>query len=309
MKIGFLISGIGIYGSVREIVENGNVFTDLGHDVTIFNPEGESIDWIPFKGKVKFESKLEKTKLDVLIMTLSPNAYYLRLFEKAKATIKIFCFMGFDPSTDVLGQNASLRKIVDNYYLTADGLWQIDWIRNNTKSKKIIDAQIGGINLDMFRPLSKSKRTKLNIGWSGDMRKRKGGSTLIDYFNKRGMPTLTYFNQGIPQSEMAYWFNKIDIFIDNHYSGGWCNPVAEAMACGVPVICSDIECNLGFAFDEVTALKFKFNDVQKLDSNLNRMIYDTELRKFIAENALKKIKEFDYNIIAQNFLEKLNDCK
>ena len=41
MKIGFLISGIGIFGSVREVVENCNVLTDLGNECFIFNPEGE----------------------------------------------------------------------------------------------------------------------------------------------------------------------------------------------------------------------------------------------------------------------------
>lgn len=305
MKIGFLISGVGIFGSVREIVENGNVFVKLGHDVTIYNPEKESIDWIRFDGKVKHESKLQNDKLDVLILTTSATNHYLELFKTAKADMKIYCFMGFDEKLNIFEGNENLQYIVDNYYLTADGMWQIDYLKQNTDSKKIIEAQIGGINTEMFRPLEQKNRKKLNIGWSGDSRKRKGGSTLIKFFEENKINTVTYFGKGIPQSEMSNWFNGIDIFIDNHYSGGWCNPVAEAMACGVPVICSNVQCNSNFTTNWHTALKFEFNDFIMLKNHLDWLINHKDTRHQLAFNGLNEIKKFDYNKIAPKFLAKI----
>lgn len=305
MKIGFLISGIGIYGSVREIVESGNVFVDEGHDCIIFNPEGERIDWIEFRGQIKHERKLLEYKLDVLILTTTPNDKYFELFERAQAKMKIFCFMGFDPKFDIVKINPNLGKIFDKYFLAADGKWQTDWLKLNTKSKRIIFSQLGGINTQMFKPLSKVKHDKLNIGWSGDLRKRKGGETLFKYFEQRNIRTLTYFGKGIPQDKMKEWFNKIDIFVDNHYSGGWCNPVAEAMACKVPVICSDTFCNKSFAIDEKTALKFDYNDMSMMQSKLTRLINDDVLRMDIAENAYNWILQFNYEIISRRFLNEI----
>lgn len=301
MKIGFLISGVGVYGSVREIVENGNVWIELGHDVTIYNPESDRITWIPFKGKVKYENELKNDFNDVLILTTSPNDKYTKLLSDAKADKKVFCFMGFDPKFNVFDLNPNLKFIIDNYWITADSYWQIEYMK--PYAKNIIESQIGGINTEMFKPIYHKERNKLNIGWSGDLRKRKGGITLHNFFDEKKLKTETYFNKGITQDKMKDWFAGVDVFIDNHYSGGWCNPVAEAMACKIPVICSETECNSGFAIDNLTALKFAYNDMDGMYNHLVRLINNKKLRTQIAEQGYNYIQKFDYKIIAKNFLQ------
>ena len=49
----------------------------------------------------------------------------------------------------------------------------------------------------------------------------------------------TYYGKGIAQSKMARIYNSADVFVDaSRNSGGWNNPVVEAMACRVPVVCT-----------------------------------------------------------------------
>jgi glycosyltransferase involved in cell wall biosynthesis len=308
MKIGFLISGIGIFGSVREVVENCNVLSELGNECFIFNPEGEIIPWIECKAKIVHESKLHLYSLDVLILTTTPNDHYLRLFKQSKADKKVFCFMGFDPKFNIFELNPNLTYIVENYYLMADSFWQIDWLKENTKSDKILNCQLGGINLEMFSPMDDKVYGDVVIGWSGDMRKRKGGITLYNYFTTKDIGTKTYFGKRIPQNQMKDWFNEIDIFVDNHYSGGWCNPVIEAMACGVPVVCSNVLCNSAFTIDGRTALKFEFNDMTTMHEKIKILQNEGAIRYLLSVNGREAIKEFDYKIIGQKLNDTLLRC-
>lgn len=305
MKIGFLISVIGIFGSVREVIENANVFSDEGHEVFIFNPENHDITWIECKAKSIPEIELKNYKLDILILTTEPTDHYLKLFKEAKADLKVFCMMGFDQNKDFLSGFANFNYILKNYWVTADGAWQLDWFRKNTSSKRIMSNQIGGVNLEMFKPVNNKHREINKIGWSGDPRERKGGLVLEQFIKDRGINAKTYWKKGIAQDDLKHWFSQIDIFIDNHNRGGWCNPVAEAMACGVNVICSDAICNRSFAIDGKTCLKFPLNKMDKLNEQLNRLISDKFLKDTLKDNALNWIKQFNYQIISRKFLNEL----
>lgn len=304
MKIGFLISVVGIFGSVREVIENANVLHQDGHEVFIFNPERETIQWIESYATPVFESKLKDYQLDILFLCTEPTNHYLELFKTAKADKKVFVMMGFDQNKDFLTGYANLNYILDNYFVTADGSWQLEWFKKNTKSDKILNNQFGGINLSMFSPIEKTKRAPV-VGWSGDPRERKGGKLLQEKFEKMGIETKTYWKRGLSQNMFRFWFSDIDIFVDNHNRGGWCNPVAESMACKTTVLCSDTPCNSDFAIDNVTCLKFECNNMESMESKLIDLINKQCLCDELSENGLQKIRQFDYNIITRKLIKEI----
>jgi glycosyltransferase involved in cell wall biosynthesis len=304
MKIGFIISGIGVYGSVREVVENSNQFINLGHEVIIFNPEGNKIWWLDCKAECKLLNEISNYEFDLLILVATPNFEYYEILKNAKAAKKVFCFMGFDTKFNPF-DNKNLKQIAYEFIITADGQWQLDWLTENTKCR-VINAPLGGINTEMFKPLQK-ERKEIIIGWSGDGRKRKGGIFIQEMLIKYNLKAETYFNKNIPQNRMAEWFAGIDIFIDNHYSGGWCNPVAEAMACKKAIVCSYTLCNSMFAKNEETAMMFEYGKVDDMYTQLMKYFYNQDLIKSISENGYNKIKEFDYKIISSNFLQAIKE--
>src|SRR5581483_3957177 len=53
--------------------------------------------------------------------------------------------------------------------------------------------------------------------------------------------------------DLAEFYHGIDCFLSPETHAGWCNAAAEAMACGVPVICTHPGTG-AFAEDRVTAL-------------------------------------------------------
>jgi glycosyltransferase involved in cell wall biosynthesis len=172
---------------------------------------------------------------------------------------------------------------------------------------------IGGINRDMFHPVEVPRDPGVfRVLCSGDPRERKGTDTVQAAFEivRRRFPDAvldTYHGQGIPQERMAQKYASADLFVDAQWYAGWNNPVAEAMACGVPVVCTDIGAVGDFAFDGETALLVPVNDADSLARAMIRMIEEDALRARLREAALRRIGRFDWDEAAGRLVGILNE--
>ena len=298
MKIGFITTHLGTFGSIRELVENANELILLGHEVTIYNKTHLECEWLPCKAQIKGIDEIDK--LDALIMMDSPFPEIFEAWNNADAKFKTFVMMGFDPDNFVFADiklteiEKNLKHILGNYVICADGQWQIDYFKEQGLKAGI---SIGGINLRMFKDLG-LKRT-LPIGYSGDLRQRKGSSTIkqvIASFDH----TDSYFKKG-DQIYLVDFLNKTEIFIDNHLRAGWCNPVLEAMACGCAVICNDLPASKDFAIHNKTAVVLKDNSAENFVKNVYMLMNNESHRQNLINEAKEHIKQFDYKIVSRNF--------
>lgn len=294
MRIGWIICTGGIFGSVREVIENSNVLVKLGHDVTIYTPDGVNQNWLPYLGKFAKLPDCIDAGLDCLFFANIPEEPFFSTFEKADAKIKGFVQMGFPEHMLHSEPTEFLTKkhqyMIDNYWALADGWWQVEYAR---KFQPNAGPSIGGINLKMFRPVE-SKKTH-DIIWTGDRRQRKGGDTVL--MATHGMTRIQYHGKSIPQMELSEYMNRGRVFVDGHLHGGWCNPVVEAMASGVPVVCTKIPCTSEFAIHEQTALVVNAHDHAAMRTEVLRLLKDHDLRETLRANALEHIRQFDYEIV------------
>ncbi|MBM6593436.1 glycosyltransferase [Microvirga pudoricolor] len=115
-----------------------------------------------------------------------------------------------------------------------------------------------GVDLDRFRKgLSRRPRDRdrpLVVGWAGnsawaaDIEDFKGVHTILkpalSELNAEGIPLDSYFADRqirmIPHHDMPDYYASIDVFVCVSKIEGTPNPVLEAMACGVPVISTDV---------------------------------------------------------------------
>jgi len=77
----------------------------------------------------------------------------------------------------------------------------------------------------------------------------------------------------------------------------------EAMACGTPVVASEVG---GLAFlvqDGVTGFHFPAEDSEALSDKLITLIENEEIRKNMSENAVSIAKNYDWQIIAQQIID------
>jgi glycosyltransferase involved in cell wall biosynthesis len=212
---------------------------DLGHEVTIYTTDGVDTGWLPYKGKFKKLNDAMSSAHDCMIFANIPEQPFLGVFENCKARVKAFCQMGFPEHmlhtepTEFLTRKH--QYLIDNYWAIADGWWQVEYAR---KFQPGAGPSIGGINLDMFHPIEREKI--YDVVWPGDMRPRKGGEVVKEAI--KGKVSMAYFGKGYERDEdgISGFLNKGRVFVDGHRHGGWCNPVIEAMASGVPGVCTKI---------------------------------------------------------------------
>ncbi|HET6463127.1 MAG TPA: glycosyltransferase family 4 protein, partial [Candidatus Krumholzibacteria bacterium] len=171
--------------------------------------------------------------------------------------------------------------------------------------------QFGGLNRELFYPVAGARAGDgvFRVLCSGDRREHKGTASIIEAMKRlpagRKVELVTYHGKGIAQGDMAHTYAAADLFVDAQWHAGWNNPVIEAMACGTPVVCTDIGGVRDFAFHERTALLVPVRDSAALASAIARMIDDTALGERLASNAIEEVKRFDWDRAADEFLDRL----
>lgn len=86
--------------------------------------------------------------------------------------------------------------------------------------------------------------------------------------------------------------NCADLFVFMSHQEGLPVALMEAMACGLPAVCSNIRGNTDLIEDGVTGLLAN-NTPEEVAQSISKMKSDTALRNRVASAALQKIKQFD----------------
>jgi glycosyltransferase involved in cell wall biosynthesis/ubiquinone/menaquinone biosynthesis C-methylase UbiE len=318
MRIGFIEPHLKLYGGIRRIVELSNQLTERGHDVTIYHSDGSQCQWMKCIAETKSSNDVLKQSHDVIIYN-DPNPIDYELAKKADAKLKVFYVLalyerpllkGFNPKIYLPWHKRMLllkKSLTSPCLKLANSSWIHRWLKEHMGIHSRI--LIGGINREIFHPVEVERNPSvIRILCSGDPRERKGTQTVLEAVEmaKKDEPRIvldTYSGKDIPQSKIAEVYSSADIFVDGQWYAGWNNPVAEAMACRVPVVCTDIGGVQDFAFHRRTALLVPPKDPTAMASAILWLIGDEQLRETLRENAYEHIQQFDWGQSARKLEE------
>lgn len=316
MKIAFVEPHLELYGGIRRIMELSNRLVRLGEDVAIYHPTGGPCEWMHGEAATRPTGELFEGRHDVVIFNDPPD---YRLVRRAKADLKIFYILclyereklkRFSPKIfwPIKGRMMSLRRALQMPFLKmANATWMQAYMREELGMES--ELLLGGINREMFYPVDLPRNeNEFRVLCSGDPRERKGMDTIERALEdvRRRFPNVvldTYHGKGIPQEKMAEKYSGADVFVDAQWYAGWNNPVAEAMACNVPVVCTDIGGVADFAVHEETALLVPVDDAEALAGAVCRLIDDASLRARLKSNGLRRISKFDWDDSARALRE------
>lgn len=110
------------------------------------------------------------------------------------------------------------------------------------------------------------------------------------------------FKQKVPRDRVPELLSASDIFILPTQHEGSSNAIVEAMACGLPIISSDIpeirvQCNSDFS------ILVDPNNIQQLRSAIIKLVDDIELRQSMSQKAIKHSQNFNIESRAKRIIE------
>jgi glycosyltransferase involved in cell wall biosynthesis len=98
------------------------------------------------------------------------------------------------------------------------------------------------------------------------------------------------FRGALPHAEIAKYLNCADVFVLPSLAEGCPNSVIEAMACGLPIVSSDLPFNYDI-LDSSNSILVNPMNVQEIADAIVKLKNDEPLRLTLSEGALKKTSE------------------
>lgn len=151
-----------------------------------------------------------------------------------------------------------------------------------------------------------------NSGWSKELGEFKGVETIlrpaVEQLRADGMAVRLELadcarSASIPHDRMVDYYARIDVYVCTSSIEGTPNPVLEAMACGVPVVSTDV----GVVPDAFGPMQGQFlleeRSVECLKRALRRLAAEPQLLVRLSRENLESIRGWSWATKAQAFAE------
>lgn len=166
----------------------------------------------------------------------------------------------------------------------------------------------GGVNLSRFRPKAakrpENERPRVLIRDTLDT--IKGTATVreaLEIVADRGRSFDT-IRLGGSERQVREQYCSSDVFVSGEidWGSGWGSSVAEAMASGCAVACTDTPAVKHIAENEVTALTAPPDEPEAMADAIERLLADADLRRALADAAARRIANYGTERMAEKIL-------
>lgn len=227
--------------------------------------------------------------------------------------------------------------------VTANSEQQAEMLRGIVQGKEKVQCIPNGIDTTMFKPCDKKKaRERLGIPedqkvilFAGWLIPRKGVEYLLEALKmmkkdvkkaqvylmgegilkeelQRKVKELGIENDVVflgvkTQQELAEYMGASDVFVLPSLSEGRANVIAEALACGAPVVASRVGDASMMMEEGVNGFLVNPQDSEDLAEKIKKVLADEGLRRKLAEN-LRRVKERvgTWEVCAKEYLKVYN---
>lgn len=177
------------------------------------------------------------------------------------------------------------------------------------------------VDIERFKPGSPEESrarqgSDIKVGWTGNSawgepgRDHKGLKTIIlpaiERLQREGFPVRSVVcdrqDAWIPHEQMPDFYRSLNVYVCASLSEGTPNPVLEAMACGVPVLSTDV----GVVRAAFGPLQREFlvedRNTPEFYDKLRRLVADPVLRQRLSEENIESIQAWSWKQRAGQWL-------
>lgn len=116
------------------------------------------------------------------------------------------------------------------------------------------------------------------------------------------------FKGRMAHGEIPKYLNAADVFVLPTLKEGCCNAVIEAMACGLPIISSDLDFNYDVLNSE-NSIMVNPNSIEEIAKAIMILYVDYKKREKYASGAIESSKELNIHTRAKRIIEFINKFK
>ncbi len=127
--------------------------------------------------------------------------------------------------------------------------------------------------------------------------------TMEEACRESGLAHRFRFVGWSPYARMPAWFNLADVVVQPSEGEGIARVYLEAMACGKPVVASDIPAAREVIEHDRTGLLFRVGDTPELTANLLAAAQDSERRRRLGTAAQKYVQRHSLEFVAAEYEE------
>ena len=314
MKIIYVVANTFRCGGHKIVVEHLNRFADRGYDCELCFI-GDSLTWVK---DINFELKRFDNP-DSLIKYLAENKDAVKVatfWTTAEWVVKGGggYYLIFSIPTPHYQNDNSKNNILNTYKL---GLKHI--VQNVSAYailKYVFDVKVKRIDIlavdhDIFRPLKIDKKHKTglycyrNKPMKNPRMMEETMSIIKDfklYSYSESCPFANKSFVNISDNRVAEIMNQAEVFISTSIHEGFCLPLLESMACGIPVITTRAVGNETFCIDGINCLIVE--NSTELKEAITKILTDKNLAKRLSDNGIETANNYQWNKVIYG-LEKL----
>lgn len=216
------------------------------------------------------------------VITISDNSRkdIMKIFGASGNKIKVIpC--GLDPIFKVLKDNERLTEVMAKFDIRGKFIFFVAQLH---RRKNVIGL------LEAYNKLKKERNLEHSLVIAGG--KGDGYEEICRYLSSNGLESSVKLCGCVTNEELLLLYSGADLFVYPSLYEGFGLPVIEAMACGTPVITSNVS-SLPEVAGDAAILVDPYN-VGEIADAIYRVIADKEMRKDLIARGLKRAAEFSW---------------